>query len=366
MSQERIDIPVYPFYGLTSKKMEEAKKEYLEFNDFRPEFGDDFFARFIPGIQFIIYPPNNLVLPKFPYESFSDYECLLKKLREWDEVKYKQIHKGTAYYFMGWLCFQMKKYEKAVFYLDAAVSEDIRKTVEQYQRDNPEDKSNLEVISKNLISIWLNHPAAFFFTLNESNNQTARPITMQLRAAWIAQIKRFNQATDSDMGFQDFIDKFIKKLAENSKARIIITTLYSFLLEFEDVSLLLQLRSKDKGSIEPFLTYLFKGGLIFETLLKYCYPQIKNLSSATQCKKFKADYFIKKLHGSAESFQEIIDGIENNGVKTAFSTAAKCRNVTAHTLQLEDVFDNPNNFKLIFEQIINAYLFICKISFFNK
>lgn len=106
--------------------------------------------------------------------------------------------------------------------------------------------------------------------------------------------------------------------------------------------------------------------MIFETLLKYCYPEINNLSSATKSKRFKEEYSIKNLPASARNFREIIDGIKGSTIEIAFSTAAKSRNVTGHTLQLEDVFDNRANFQLIFEQIINAYLFICHISFLRK
>jgi len=132
------------------------------------------------------------------------------------------------------------------------------------------------------------------------------------------------------------------------------------------MNLLLQLRSKDKGSIEPFLTYLFKGGLIFETLIKYCYPEVINLSAVTKSKNFRMDYSIKGLPASARSLQEIIEGIKDSSIQTAFSTAAKARNVTAHSLQLDDVFDNPANFTLIFEQIINAFMFLCDRSFLQK
>jgi hypothetical protein len=57
-------------------------------------------------------------------------------LREADAVKYRQIHKGIPFYFMSWLAFDLRNYEKALFYIDAGISEDVRKNPKGWQ-ENP-------------------------------------------------------------------------------------------------------------------------------------------------------------------------------------------------------------------------------------
>ena len=59
-----------------------------------------------------------------PFELFSDHETLLQILRNDDPVKYQTIHKGTPFFFMAWTAYDMRNFEKALFYLDAAIAED--------------------------------------------------------------------------------------------------------------------------------------------------------------------------------------------------------------------------------------------------
>lgn len=99
--------------------------------DFRTaKEGDDLFRLFAPG--------NTIDFADRPFERFSDYRELLYRLMRADPVKYQRMHKGTPFGFMSWLAFDLKNYERGLFYLDAAISEDVRKA------DPPET--------------WLNNP----------------------------------------------------------------------------------------------------------------------------------------------------------------------------------------------------------------
>jgi hypothetical protein len=88
-----------------------------DFND--PAAGDWFFGLFAPG--------NSQYFAERPFERFSDYEEILQRLRAADPQRYQRIHKGTPLYFMSWLAFDLGNYEKALFYIDSAISEDVRK-----------------------------------------------------------------------------------------------------------------------------------------------------------------------------------------------------------------------------------------------
>jgi hypothetical protein len=84
-----------------------------------PQDGDDFFGTFAPG--------NTMDFPDRPYERFSDYEDLLIRLMKTDTEKYRTMHKGTPFGFLSWLAFDMRNYEKAMFYMDTGIAEDVRK-----------------------------------------------------------------------------------------------------------------------------------------------------------------------------------------------------------------------------------------------
>lgn len=333
---------------------------YIQIQEFSPELGDTFFETFGPGTFAEVIDR--------PYERFHDYEKLLKIIYRTDKEKYALIHKGTPYYFMAWLSFLMKQYEKAVFYMDAAISEDIRREVNKYKLANPSDLRSDEDLAKGLLPTWIGTPAGHFFQLQEAGNQSAVTITRNLRNKVISEIERFNTATSSSITIENLISKFILKLAEKRSSRSIITAFYSFILEFEDIQAFILLRSKDGGSIEPVLTYLFKGGLIFESLLKELFPEkdggtpIKTLGELRQNSSFTSTY-VSSISTSATTLGDIVTSIGSQDLQTAFDTTAKIRNTAGHNLQWDDVFNDLRNFNNIYYQIINAYLFICQKSF---
>jgi hypothetical protein len=87
--------------------------------------GDRFFETFGAG--------NNFCAADKPFERFQDYEELLILLQKRNKKKYDQIHKGTPFFFLSWLAFDLRNYEKALFYMDAAISEDVRKDAGNWQ-----------------------------------------------------------------------------------------------------------------------------------------------------------------------------------------------------------------------------------------
>lgn len=322
----------------TPEKIAQARLIFRQLIINGPEDGDRFFEAYGPG--------NTIDIADRPYERFSDYEDLLNILRNDNLDKYAKIHKGTPFYFLAWTAFDLKNYEKAVFYMDAAISEDMRK-----------DPTG-----------WLNNPASQFLILNHQCNQSAIRITKHLKDKFLSEISRFNSIQNSSViSENDFVEKFVKVLVKDKKNHSIITSFYSFVLEYEDRERELLLRSTEGGSIEPALTYLFKGGLIFESLLKHLYPKkddgdiCKTLGDIFNTDEFKSD-FIKGIVTSANSLSEIIGYIEND-LLTAFNTTSKLRNTTGHNLVWDDIFKIPDNFKKLYEQQINAIFYLIQKKF---
>lgn len=333
------------FSFLTIEKIELARLEFSQLIISSSDDGDRFFELHCPG--------NTTSVVDRPFERFEDYEIFLKIIRDEDPEKYRLIHKGTPFYFLGWTAFDLKNYEKAVFYMDAAVSEDMRKNSVGWQTD----------------------PASQFLMLNPSGSQAAVRITQSLHDKTAAELSRFNAISGQfPITVVDVVDKFVKVLVARKEERSIVTAFYSFILEFEDRIKELSLRGIEGGSIEPILTYLFKGGLIFESLLKYLYPKrdggvdnCKTLSDVFHTTAFNFDFNIDlrtRANTGADSLQEIIEAVGDD-LFSAFSTISKIRNTAGHDLSWDDIFNEPNNLKILYEQQVNAILYLINRKFIN-
>jgi hypothetical protein len=300
--------------------------------------GDWFFSTFGPG--------NVVNATDRPHERFTDYESLLKLLQERNNQKYDQIHKGTPFFFLSWLAFDLRNYEKALYYLDAAISEDIR----------------------NVKADWINRPAADLLKLS-TGPHVAERVIRNIRELLTRQLDRFNSVSAlGSFNLESFINKFVTNFMQNSSTRTIISSFYVFLLEDTERLVELRLKSTEGGSIGPIISHLFSGGLIFESLLKNLYPNkdngapVKTLVDVFCTNTFQAD-FGKGFQTSAISLQEILNGIVDNSMLTAFSTTAKVRNTTGHNLVWDNIFDSMENYKTIMNQIVNALLFVIERKF---
>lgn len=276
-----------------------------------------------------------------PYDLFHDYQLFLKDCQNIDALKYEAFHKGTPFFFLAWLSLDLKDYEKALFYMDAAVSEDIRANR----------------------SGWHDLPAANFLQLGL--NHAARRTTELIRNAISRELDRFNAVSGlTVIQVQDFVNRLYSRLGNDVEKRTIITAIYTFILEYEDRCLDLALRGSAGGSSEPFLVHLFKGGLIFESLLKELYPQVpanprtNTLGRVLRDRQFMTDFSLTRVDTSASTLTDIYTSISADDLSSAFITSAKLRNTTGHNLCWDDVFNSPGVYQRFFEQEVNAILYL--------
>ena len=159
---------------------------------------------------------------------------------------------------------------------------------------------------------------------------------------------------------------FVRTLLTDPSQRTIVSALYVFVLEFGDRLLELELREGSAGgSNQPFTVHLFTGGLLFESLLKRCYPKNGNTNNSTLEDVLKTSHFLQDFsltsvpQSSARTLQAIYDAIHGRGnIENAFSTAAKLRNTTGHNLVWDDIFATPQKYVDLFEQVMDAILFV--------
>lgn len=271
-----------------------------------------------------------------PYERFCWYEELLTSCQAQDATKYLAIHKGTAFYFMCWLALDLRNYESGLFYIDAAMSEDVRRAPAQ----------------------WLTEPAGKFITLDDPKNQVAGRHVERIRTLLEAHITRFCSLSGHSLSLVGVINRFVKRFVQQVEHRTIISAWYVHLLEFEDRFAELKLRSSGGGSIAPFLDHLFRGGLILESVLKHFYPRStgSTLGGVYQDPTFKKD-FGGPFQNSAHAIVDVVAALGLGFEQDAFSTTAKLRNTAGHNLVWDDAL-TPAVFQQLYEQEVNAMLLV--------
>jgi hypothetical protein len=285
---------------------------------------------------------NVLGGPNLPFERLLAYERLLTELARSDLHKYREVHKGTPFFIMSWIAFDLADFRRALFYMDAAISEDVRAT--------PND--------------WLQLPASSFLILSTDTGLAGHRMIREIRGALTAQIDRFNKIPGAPkLTTDDFVARFLRALLVDKAKRAIVTTFYVFLLEFDQHLSQILLRSKEGGSTASFIAHLFTGGLLFESLLKHFYPTPagapprKTLGDILRAADFRAD-FPFDVEASASSLAEIIASIHDESANACFSTAAKLRNTTGHNVVWDDAFSSTEPYATLFQHEVDAILYL--------
>ncbi len=288
------------------------------------------------------FPGNTLDGSHMPHEKFLWYEGILKDLYIDNPKRYLKIHKGTPYYFLGWTAFDLRDYERSIFYFDAALLEDVRR--------NPRD--------------WKGKPAADFFYLRDKTGQSALRVTIEVRRVVEEKISNYNANYKLDFTLQKFL-KYVDFNAEIGGHRSIITSLYSFILDFFDRANQLNLRSIQGGTFEPFFLHLFKGCLVFESVLKEFFKDqfSSPLGSILIDKKVELGIPDFKTQSNLKLLRQIINKFIEYHLKSCPSITQsifftyKLRNATGHNLAW-DVKFCANTYKELFENILYSIFYL--------
>lgn len=302
--------------------------------------GDRLFEKYGPG--------NTISIPlDRPYERMKAYELLLDMLEDFNPGHFRAIHKGTPYYFLGWTAFQVEDYEKGVFYLDSAISEDLRLLGPNYD-----------------VNVSPGTPGIDFLLLTGSGNQVALATASELMRLVQAEVDYFANQAGVNLTKDIFVQKFIKEsgLFKDGTFRTVVTSLYSFILEFKSRQQQLKIRSSEGGSIEPFLTHLFKGCVIFESLLKLKVPgnTVATLHPAISAHNptLGVDMSIFPRNASFGDIVTLLQQLNAQNVPfkdICFAVAYGLRNTTGHQLAWPDAFkSNPQAYEHLYKAVVGA------------
>jgi len=167
-----------------------------------------------------------------------------------DAQAYQAVHKGTPFYWLGTAAFLSYDYQTAVFFFDAAASEDLRAGHDPTERGTP---------------------ALLFIQLDAGpQEQAARGLVEEAQRLCEHLIQEYNQmAGAASLNLDDLRESLLRPAVSEGHPhwRSLATAFTSFLLEYGHRVALLRIRHAD-GTAEPFFLHLWKGCVLFESLLK--------------------------------------------------------------------------------------------------
>lgn len=224
---------------------------------------NDFFARF--GLSGQIY---NYLLDVEKYStSFKQMLEFLFFYSNKHPSLYAEMHKGTAFYWLGASSYICLDFQSALFYMDAATSEDIRIP------DNFVDKTN-----SNRICLQRTPATSFFLLDKKEPYQTARPLTINAANYVIKYLTKYNRKIHQlglSLVFRNLtLNRLRSKLLAPSLSkpfenwRTLSSSLITYILDLEYHLIQLSIVPQ-QGTLEPYYLHLIKGTVLLESLLRH-------------------------------------------------------------------------------------------------
>jgi len=235
------------------------------------------------------------------------------------------IHKGHPYYFIGISSYLLDDYQTAIYYLDAAVTEDMNSGADPMNSPRPSTR--------------------FLMLEGETTDQAARPITKIAQAKVERVLRYYHNSVNKDsviteLTIEDLRNYFIcyslRKINGEPGLRTLVTSFITFCTEWDFRKDHFE-SGVSKGTAEPFYLHLFRGCILFESLLKHN-PKVKP-SKDTLVKILKEQKIIDELKitaitGGSYTLNDVFNELKqyDNSIYSAIKITCMARNTLGHTL----------------------------------
>lgn len=301
-----------------------------EINTDDPSEASDFFARF--GFA-QMYRGNHF------FETLKTGLDVLHLCARLNPEKYRSIHKGYPLYWMGMAAYRIYDFQSAIYYIDATLSEDIKN-----EPDNPDSP-----------------PRLFIRLEGEDDRQAAKHIVMGAQETIEEYITLYNELLEESnpeippLTIDDIRANFLSVAAssENPDVRSLASTFITFFLEFKYRDFQLRLR-KEPGTNEPFFIHLFKGCLLFESLLKNnASIEVTGTTLAPVLNELTNELSLpEEFSIGGVTLSSVLDEVQTVDDRISFSIimAGKLRNTIGHNMGWSSQLSN--------EQYINGFLHV--------
>ncbi|GKQ54794.1 hypothetical protein [Bradyrhizobium sp. Ce-3] len=230
------------------------------------------------------------------------------------DQQYHKDHKGTPFYILGYSAFACHDYTSASLYFDAAAEADLR----YHQGD-------------------LNTPALRFIQILHAPKEDllASGIIAQIEAQTQALLAEYqNRHLHEAIGLSDLRTRFFERILKNGPPhlRTLLTAFISFVAESDYRAKQFELVAE--GSREPFFLHLFRGCVLFESLLKSApgAPNFSNMNKALS--HYKSQLRLRSpIRAGAKQFDTVVASLAPNmDIDQAIYSCAQTRNTIGHNL----------------------------------
>jgi len=303
-------------------------KTYIQAATGIPADGNNFFTPFLIHLQ-------------NPWDITSTGLRLLDKCHSADPAAYSRIYKGWIYFYLGLASFRLQDYEIAFFFIDNAVESDLHKfdpvtnpshamRLIQLDNDPPEHKDFIGAAEKRIdaiIQVYNICPESKNLNLPELRENFLRPAMKVNRKNW----------------------------------GTLATTFISFCLEWNYRDQLFTLCPEPSTS-EPYFLHLFKGCLLFESLLKNnpnCPAPNITSNLGDELKRLKTQLGIhdkSKLNINGKTLNQVVNKINqesDNSLPTAMQYTGWLRNTLGHNLGW-GISLNKSQYQRLFEMVASS------------
>jgi hypothetical protein len=231
---------------------------------------------------------------------------------------YRQDHKGTPFYILGYSAFACHDYTSASLYFDAAAEADLR-----YHAGN------------------LDTPALRFIQILHAAHEDllASEIIAQIEARTQTLLTEYhNRNLHQPISLSDLRSRFFERVLRNGPAhpahhRTLLTAFISFVAEWDYRAR--QFELVPEGSREPFFLHLFRGCVLFESLLKSApgAPQLRTIGAALIHYRNPLGLRGQIRTGANNGFNDVVAALTANmDIDNAIYSCAQTRNTIGHNL----------------------------------
>lgn len=247
--------------------------------------------------------------------------------RRVNESAYSAIIKATGFYWLGMLALKANDYETALFYMDAALTEEERNQHNWHADPTPTIR--------------------FFLLQGEETRQAAKESTAQAEAKVVRIISSYNDLSDRNglppLTLDEIRNKFLEPaIYVHREWRTAATSFITFNLEWDYRNELHDLRPNG-GTAEPFLMHLSKGCTLFETLLRFQMSdaeakEYSSLGGKLFLLKDRLGFkFDSDAKGKVFRLSDVLQDLDKNEPTTviAMQITLKLRNAILHDLGTE-------------------------------
>jgi hypothetical protein len=270
-------------------------------------------------------PDPRILLVNRQYLSLRDrLFALLTACKRIDADAFINIHKGHPYYFIGISSYLLDDYETSIYFFDAAVTEDLNSGSDPENNPSPSTR--------------------FLMLQGESDDQAAKQITQYAQAKVERVLKHYHSKITKDpsisqLTLDDLRKNFIcysLRATNQPGLRTLVTAFITYCTEWDF--------RKDhfecgvaKGTSEPFFLHLFRGCILFESLLKHNrsdQPDCKTLGKILNENKIKDKLKTASVQGGEFELDDVFNKLQSyrNSISEAVEISYMARNTLGHTL----------------------------------